>query len=587
MPADVIGMAWTSSFDALFDTVKAKATKYGVPLPLSKALVLEKVKSEAGFKSMDWFDTGRSLKVIAWNPKKFDNGVILVPITGQDKTEAALPEVAKKGVEGNAYELDIDGEKAYVNFIEGYAVVTGDAGMFEAAKDVATRAAKEYTGTGIFQVQVAAANLRSLYPTELAELRKELEGIKPMLNDELKSGMPIPGMDGLDGIIDWYVGMINTAIDETDIVSMAMELDDLGGASLTTTVTGVASGKMAAFANKFASADLSYADNAPKNAYIVFGSDIDPKAFDGLMDYASDIVGELFKLDDGEKKKFNDLMVQMTTLQTGKSWVAIYADGKFPLAMASGSGTSDGAAYQKAANEYMGLMMGKLMAMGKEFLPAELQSLPTDDFAKLVQSLNGLTGTVGVKLDAGETKDGDVTVQKLTIDLNIEQIGKLAGPAETAQIKAVTDLLGTSLQFAIAYGPKHMAFAMGPNGVKHATDIARGTSTGATYSKRFAKGTAVFAHVDVTAAINAWMPIIKMAGVADKIPAFEPGTDIGFTMGSATNSLNFRLYGSLDKWVTLGMKAFMTMGGGDREPRAAPAQEEPAPVPAPAPAPAP
>ena len=219
MPADVIGFASTPSIDDLFKTVQGKAQTYGVPLPMTKEMILAKVQSETKLKSMDFLDTTKPIHVAMWNPKKSKGGVVLIPITGADKLAAALPDTKKENVDGNAFALEIDGEMAYINTIEGYAAVAPKKETFGEVKDFAGRLSKNHKPHGQLDVRVSAANLRTIFADELKGLEGQMAGLKGMLKAELEKDMPIPGMPGLDGVIDWYMEMAQTVLKETEAVT--------------------------------------------------------------------------------------------------------------------------------------------------------------------------------------------------------------------------------------------------------------------------------------------------------------------------------------------------------------------------------
>ncbi|MFT5431882.1 MAG: hypothetical protein ACI9OJ_002580 [Myxococcota bacterium] len=565
MPSNAVGFASVPAIDSLYSTIKGKADAYGLPLPMDKDQALAALQAKLKAKSMDWLDTKKPIHFTIWNPKTNENGVILIPITSKEKLVAALPETKKENVDGNAFELTVDDEVAYLNFIDGYLAVSKEKELFAASKDFATRLSANHTPAGQLDVRVSAVNLRTIFAEELKGMYGQMSGMKDMLKKELKKEMPIPGMGGLDGVIDFYMEIAQTVIDETEAVTFNVQLDDKGNLALPFSLQAKKDGKIAKFVGSMANADLSFIKAAPANSWLLFGGQMDPKAFDGMMDYAADMVGTLLKLSDTEKKQVTTSLTTMTALQDGKTWMAFYADGKFPLAMAGEAGVTDGKAYHKAFDAYMTLLMGKALGMAKEFLPEQFKSMPLDDFGKLVEAVNNISKNLGVSIAAGTSTEGNVTVQKLTVSLDMEMLGKVAGAEQVAEAKKFTDLLGTKIEFAIAYGPKKVGMAMGPNGVKTASEIATGTFKGGADQvvNDFGRGVAMLMHVDVAAAITAFLPIVKEAGAAGELPVFAAGSSAGFAIAASGSTLTFKSYGTLDKFVKSGLDFAKRQGSND------------------------
>ncbi len=575
LDGDIVGVAWIPGVDALFGLVKAKADKFGFPLPLTKEAALAQVQAGAKLKSLDWLALDKPILVVAFNPKKYssNNGAILIPIKGgADAVKAALPEDFKADEGGNALAAEIAGEKVYVNFQGDHAVVTGSGTIFGEKKDAIAGAAKAYKGTGAISIMASATNLRTIFKDELGMMRKQIADLKPMLIKELEREMPMPGMGGMDKLIDFYVDMLNTTIEESDQISIALDVGDDGNWSLPIAVSTKSGGKLSELAGKLANADLSYAKGVPANAWLAFGGHMDPKAFDGLMKYSMDMVTGMLKLSEDEASKLKGQMDGLMALQDGRTWVAFYADGNFPMAIAGATGTADGAKYEKLFNEYLSLILGKAMTLAKDVMPPQLAGLPTDDFGKLITALNTLTSAAGVRMEAGTKKDGDVSVSSLSITADLDLIAKVAGPAQAAEVKRVTDILGNKIEFAMAYGPKNIGMAVGPNAAKTAADVAKGSAGSNTaLVNRFPAGTAMFMHVDVNNTMAAWKPVMKMAMSESElaaVPTFPKGTSAGFTMGAAKDTLSMSMYGSVDDFIQLGMKAFMLRDGGAVPPSA-------------------
>ena len=89
-----------------------------------------------------------------------------------------------------------------------------------------------------------------------------------------------------------------------------------------------------------------------------------------------------------------------------------------------------------------------------------------------------------------------------------------------------------------------------------------------------------------TLLVNHCRGIVKAAGEdVSKVPDFPAGTSVGVAINGSGNSVGMSFYGSLDEFVSLGMKAFSRGAAADRDPfdapelkeEAAPEKEEAAP----------
>ena len=586
-PADAVGIGSVASYDTIFDTVVAKAAKYGVPLPITKDLAMEQIKTALGLKSMDWFATDKRIKVLAWNPKDSkEPAVLLIPIKSWDDLVKALPDTAKKDVDGNKVSLSVDGETVFINDVAGYAALTPNKDQFGKAKAFAAVVAKDFEGKGLIDVRVNAGSLRTIYAAEIKGLRGMIDQLKPKLLAEMQKEMPIPGMD-LSGIIDMYLSIANTVIDEAQGLGWSTSLSDDGRISITTSLSATAGGKIAGIAKTLEGADLTFTGGAPAASWLLAGGQIDPKSFDGMMKYGMDIVTGMLKLNEEERKTLDANVKTLMDLQDGTSWTALYADGKFPMAIAMAAGISDKKKYMAAFDGYMGMLISKALALAKDQLPPTLQGVPTDDFGKLIAALNLITAQMGVTMETKTADSDGITVSSLVVSADMEKLKTVAGAEAHKKVKEVTDLLGaTKIEMALGYGDKRMSMAVGPNAVKAATDAAAGRAGGSTVHKTFEKGTGMYFHVDIATAVKAWLPIVKAAGEdVSKVPDFPAGTSVGVAINGSGNSVGMSFYGSLDEFVSLGMKAFSREADDDRDPfdapelkeEAAPEKEEAAP----------
>ena len=173
-----------------------------------------------------------------------------------------------------------------------------------------------------------------------------------------------------------------------------------------------------------------------------------------------------------------------------------------------------------------------------------------------------------------------MTVQSLTMALESSLIEKLG--AEGAKW---TKLLGTKLEFAIAYGPKHMGFGIGPKGVADAKRFAGEPTPGPAsapglIASRLAKGMGMVGWFDFNKMANAAKPLLpafeKEGGPVGKVLGELPaGLAVGFYCGGEGNTLKFGMDASLDALVKAGKTvAEMTM----RKREDKPANDGPSPA---------
>ena len=597
-PADVIAVVSVPGVDALWNIVSAKAGKFGVPLPLGKDQILEQAKAAIGLTTIDWLDTSKPAHVIVLNPKTVTGGsLILIPVTDKDKALAALPADKKENDQGNAWSFTIAGKPAYLNVIDGYVTVSPAANAFGLVKDFVGSVAA-FSPSGEFDARVAAGNLKTLFGDELASARAQMDSLKSMAKAQLsgnpEAGIPpaIPGLSGLESIVDWAFDFANTMIDETTGLALSFDLDDAGHFSVPMSVRYTADGKIAAFAKAMEGADLSFVSAAPASSYVVIGTEIDPQSMAGMMDFASNMLATVLSLTDEEKAAAKKLMEELLALSGKKTWMSFYPDAKFPLAMVGAAHVTDAKAYQEKYDAYLGMLFTKAMAKLKDQLPPQFQQAPIDSFSKLIETAGSITAPLGVTLTAGYGDVDGINTWKLSIVVDIEKVKAMAGE-KGEEVQKLTDALGNKLEIAMAYGTDKVGMAFGPNAAAQAAAAAKGTLVGGTDASKIAKGTACWMQIDAGKAVAAWRPMLEAIGQAADLPTIAEGTTGGFAFGATDGAVTASYFGNLDAIVTAAKDAAMRPAepGAEAVPvpeggAAAPAPEGGAAAPA-APTPAP
>jgi len=541
-PANAIALAGLASFDTLYTIVEKKSREFGSPLPMTKGIVLTQIQSALGMTSMNWFATDKPIRILLWNPKQSPNpSAILVALKSKDALVKALPATKKDNVDGNQYMLDIFGQTVYLNIVGSNLAITGDKAVFGNAKSYIESHVNDWSPRGLFDIHVSLSNLKTIFNAEMTTGMAQIDTIKNQLRNDMNSGaFPIPG---LDKVLDLYVSIAKKMVDEAQNVSFSLDYKN-GNATLATGLEVKAGGQMAAFASMLAKARMDHMSGIPANSWAAFGGDIDPKLFAGMKNYAIDMMGSILKLSDAEKTEFGKLYQELLKVQDGRSWVALYADGKFPLAIKSMAGTSDGAAYMAAMDKYMQIVFTKGITMARDKMPAPLKHLPADNFSIFVDGINGLAKPFGVTLSTR----ADGNIRAFTIQVDPDLVAKVAGPEAGAKVNTFTSILGTKFEFALVYGDKVIGIGMGPNGIKAAQDVANGKAGGGNALTRILTKSGGFGmSADLGAALKAFGPILQAAGKSNEVPKFENGTTISFGLTGKGNSINAYSEVAVDK----------------------------------------
>ena len=149
-----------------------------------------------------------------------------------------------------------------------------------------------------------------------------------------------------------------------------------GTFSVPLTLALKADGKLGKFAAKSTTGkNLSFAANAPKSAWLLFGGRIDPKLFSGLTYLGINSLKSTLKMSDEDVATVTKQFKALVDLQDGSQWISLYADGKFPVAVLSAAGLTNGKEYKATLDAYMGLLFKNMMTLVKDILPPNLQAI--------------------------------------------------------------------------------------------------------------------------------------------------------------------------------------------------------------------
>ena len=533
-PAKAMGAVTLSSLDAVLKAVTEKAAAFGKPLPIDKAAILDRVKGFLNLSSMDWMATDRPIHIAVWDPSNpKEMGILMVPITSAEALEKALPADKKKDDQGNAFSFPVMLQRIYVNTTDGYATVTGNPKGFTEARAFLSGVAKgAATPSGLVDVRVAVGNLRETFASRLQRVRAKLDRIQKRLATEISGTSMLPGMEKT---LQFYFDMINTLVEETEGSGLSLALTDGGGLQITGRIQGKEGGKIAGFAKKLGESDLSFAKGIPESAYMVFASDMDMQGFDGLMKYSSEMLAGILKLSDADKGKLQGYFKTMVETVEGKSWAAVYSAGNFPFAVGSVTRVKDGAAYRKVFNGYLSLLIARAVDMVKELqLSDEIGAVDSNNIDALVKLANKAAAMFGVTLALDSKTEGDVTVDSFSIAVDVAKIAEAGDPKVTAGVQKVTALIGTKLEFAVAYGKENVAMAMGPAAIAESKRLL--TASGGRAVPARAQKAAFYFEVDANKALAAAAPIVgALPGVT--LPTLPAGTRLEGSAGADASGL--------------------------------------------------
>ncbi len=555
MPANVFGYIALPGLDNLLELVETQAKKLGVPLPpeANSEVALAQVGVALGMKDMKWWDRKGPSFVIGVNPKIDESALLVLPITDSASVLAALPESAAKDVEGNAASLTIImGQTGYLNFVSKYVVLSAKPNLFPMVKDYLGALLKDYEHDGLAAGSLNVANVRNVFKDELTQGLAEMRAAKSEIEKEIMRDLPpMTNLTGVGKMLEFIFKAVETVATEAEQTAFSVHYDKNGHLSVPLTVQTKANGKLGKLmASAKANTDISFVGKAPKNSWALSGGRTDPTLFQGMTGWMVDIMSSSFKLDEAEKTAIQSHVATLMKLQDGTNWSAFYADGSFPIAVAGSAGVTDGAKYKTTMDAYMGLVFKKVMSMAKTTLPPNLQALEGQSFVQIIGTLNAITKNMGVTLTATDEKKGDVSLQSLSLTVDVMMLEKIAGPDDAAEVKKVTSLLGNKVEFALATGAKHVGMAFGPNAVKTATSIADGSfNGGSTVAGSLKPGMNAFIHVDASQAIATFLPLVKQLDPEVELPKFPAGVEFGLAAGSIGTRLAVELYANADKMV--------------------------------------
>ncbi len=380
-PDDVVIFAGADSLHALTTNLSKLAGPVGATL--QPAVLSQKIAGELALKDPTVIALDKPARLLVVDPKKHPDGAVLVfATTGRDKLLQALPN-KQDDVDGNAHAFT--GSKlTYLNFLDDYAVLTSDKGLFASHKAFLVKLAGAKLGHEA-TVVLSAKNAATLYKAELDRAVADME-------KEVQAAPGMPGGAGMGKMMQWVAGVAH------DLDQLAVHLDTLeDGAALVIDITAKKESALDKTFRALGERKLSLLEKVPTEAPLVVGMSVDPDAEDDLT---RSLTAWSLQISMGEQvdPKFSEAMTAYWKATTGEVAFAGYEHpGREGLTLVAVGGIRDADKAREAQTTLRTMM-------------------DTPELAKTYESM-GLT--LSYKNDA--YKVGDVPVSTVTAELKDAQ----------------------------------------------------------------------------------------------------------------------------------------------------------------------
>ena len=413
-------IAWLSikSVGALFDAGETIGKKLGKIQPGQSVRreaydALTKVLAGQGVTGHEWLDKTKPLHIAMQDDDKSNPQgglVILLPVTDQKKALGALAG-AKKGAEakGHAAVQSAGRKTLFIDFIDGYMVLTSVDGRFKKVTSFAKRMAK---------LQPPSLLYLSLSLSEISKTRKgEIDAFLAQLNKAnaraAMGGMPVNS--------DYYNKMLKEWVTDLQrmeiLVNATGENVEIGWRLHARPGTRIAKQMLAGKGRSAA----SLAGTLPGNSYLAFIANMDPLAATGQLEDSMKVLQEAFKLDDATMKLLKEDIRSTTKLQTGESFAAAYPDGEAAVGFVVGAGATDPFVMIKVMRKVISVILLRLIEMEEEKAAKRDPKAPADPklaivkkavremrVTPLIDAFGVIAKEAGVTVTANTSKDGSI-----------------------------------------------------------------------------------------------------------------------------------------------------------------------------------
>jgi len=513
--SDAILAVGIQNFDGLYDLVSKKIKKYrlGVPM-MSPEVLLAQAQQIVGTSNMAWLDRKKSIKIVAWNPKKSSDMIYMVPITSKEAMVGALPKTSRAGEDGNSFTLTIEGRQLFINFVDEHAVVCFDSDLFDQAKPFLSKMAREFQPTGLIEARISVTNLKRVYNTEVTMGLAMLSSIKGQL---LQEDLTADERKMLGEFLDSGIAIARAVVSECEGLRVVVDIPADGNATLALAAQASAGGTMAGFSSALASAKLDPIANAPQNSWMVTASDLTGLNASGMSQKAirngAMALAKMLELNDADNDRLTKMLATLESQQDGLTWVALYPDKQFPAGFLLSSNASDGKRYGQTMQALLRFFYEKGFDSVRGDLPPALQTLPSDDFAQFVKSISDMVQPMGLTLKTRSEEKGDTATHSLALVLDAEKASAL-DPSNADNIRQLTKAFGTQFELSLANGSGGMVIAVGPTAGSFAS---QSVSADAPKNREIVdvlekapKGTGVIVFAEAGRAFRLFQPIVKV-----------------------------------------------------------------------------
>lgn len=364
-PADVVAVAGAQSLAGLVKSFADQAKRGGVGVadgqdPLAMAIGV--LQAQAGV-DLAWLDTDKPLRIAVPDPKKYEDGfVLLAPVKADAKPEAkAFPNAVPKA-DGHWAKVTVEGRTIFVDELDGHLVVTSHGNLF---KDL-----------GPFLKDLAAWT-----PKEPLVIDTSVENLVRIFKDQLDSARAMVAMlaggAGKDAQLSaqaattvQFANKGFALVEGTSRISFAM---DPGGdfPRIGLAFRGLPGSPLEKAAADMVGRKLSFLGAVPADAWFALGYDV-PGV--GAFSDAESLVQSITsgqnpmapKWTDEDKKHLTALVTKMIELQDSQSVSWMRQDGSHPLVFEGLSASKDGAALQATILEAGQFFFEKVWASVRE-----------------------------------------------------------------------------------------------------------------------------------------------------------------------------------------------------------------------------
>ncbi|MCB9727580.1 MAG: hypothetical protein H6746_03735 [Deltaproteobacteria bacterium] len=553
LPDGVLMAAGTPSLTEVLTTVSSVANKIApgqVPPDLA-SLAMEGMKSLFGFTDITWLDQGEPFTFMNVDPKTHDGKgqAILLPMTDKDKVLASLAPDAKKDIEGHAASFQAQGQTWYLDFVEKRAVLSDHPGVFAERRDFISGALAGWKPERLFTTRVNMNTVNTAFATEIQQARVAAEQLTSQAAQE-------PGMPDASRVMKRYTDLLFEVVEGTTAAQFELYEQD-GAIRLGLGVDSKPESGLAGFARLIAGKTGTLADAVAPDAWLGYVYNMDMreiKSMRELQKLALDTYAGLLKLTPEEVAKIDTIFDRMATQLTGENMLSIAVDGAFPLALTSLSKVTDATTLRSAYGDLLDMVFAKAWSYALESMKKEGKEFPgaadVKDLPGLIRLLGGLAEGMGVKLELVSEVRGEVQVDALTVDADLEKLGLREKDPDTFAI--VDGIVGRHLELAFGFKGDSLSMAFGPHGIQQAMDLAAGKRPGGEpVLTAAARGNAMAGAFRLDVLMKALTAIPDVARMKDAIEALPKGEAFTVTMNGVGDGLRTTLSFPIDTVAAL------------------------------------